>query len=509
MKKILKSCLLILVAVCVSFSFVGCKKKVSPVSINTDNVKSSGGVTTNGGITVVNGDYLYFINGTKDNDGTSIKNNKRAAICRVKYDQSTGKTSGDMEVIIDELAGFANASLNIFGDYLYYTTPCADENYKGEVLYYKTTFHRYDLVNKKSYELFTTELNNKDESIKFAHYIVGEDLNLVVYEKTNQTVTSLKLGKKVTTNYVISEVQDCLLSENYGKVVTTGVKADANSYVFYSKSPKTGDYPNSGKVIYKTSPIEDNSVIISKGKEISFVAIRSGKMLFNYSSAIYMQTITDGNDTISTDNKNCISREVLDKAIYIENYKIVGNGSTAKLVKQEGSVIILYFDSDNANSDNANLSIFQWQENGSNIEINYTDIATISSTKDFEFIGITRIEEITKEDDEKTTEVNEEEKKTFLSVLYKNSSKVYKIRIGEVLEDNTIKIYQPSDVGSSPVKLSDSTLSATNGIFIPEVIDNNLYILAQVDDKNDYLIKVDLTPTKTVSEESELFGITE
>ena len=116
MKKFLKSCLAILAIVCVSFSFVGCKKKVSDTTTNVDNVKLSGGVTTNGGMTVVYGDYLYFINGSKDNDGTSPKDNKRGAICRVKFDMTTGETTGDMEVVIDELAGFSNASLNIFGE---------------------------------------------------------------------------------------------------------------------------------------------------------------------------------------------------------------------------------------------------------------------------------------------------------------------------------------------------------------------------------------------------------
>ena len=118
MRKILKSCLVILAVVCLSFSFVGCKKKVSPTTTNVDNVKSSNGATTNGGMTVVYGDYLYFINGSKDNDGTSPKKNKRSAICRVKYNMATGETEGDIEVVVDELVGFSNGSLNIFGDYL-------------------------------------------------------------------------------------------------------------------------------------------------------------------------------------------------------------------------------------------------------------------------------------------------------------------------------------------------------------------------------------------------------
>ena len=62
---------------------------------------------------------------------------------------------------------------------------------------------RYDLVNKKSHEIYTTQQNNKDETISYAYYVVGESLNLVVYETKNATITSLKIDDKITTNYVV------------------------------------------------------------------------------------------------------------------------------------------------------------------------------------------------------------------------------------------------------------------------------------------------------------------
>ena len=42
------------------------------------------------------------------------------------------------EVVVDDLVGFTYGSLHFFGDFLYYTTPSADVNYKNNVLYYKT-----------------------------------------------------------------------------------------------------------------------------------------------------------------------------------------------------------------------------------------------------------------------------------------------------------------------------------------------------------------------------------
>ena len=69
MKRFFKSFLVVLIAVCVAFPLVACKKKVSPTTTNVDKVKIVNGVSTNGGLTVVHGEYLYFINGEKTNDG--------------------------------------------------------------------------------------------------------------------------------------------------------------------------------------------------------------------------------------------------------------------------------------------------------------------------------------------------------------------------------------------------------------------------------------------------------
>lgn len=499
MRKILKSCLVILAVVCLSFSFVGCKKKVSPTTTNVDNVKSSNGATTNGGMTVVYGDYLYFINGSKDNDGTSPKKNKRSAICRVKYNMTTGETEGDIEVVVDELVGFSNGSLNIFGDYLYYTTPCADENYKGEVLYYKTCFKRYDLVNKKSYLLYTTELNNKDETIDFAYYVVNDTLNLVVYETKNSTIKSMKIDKKVTLNYTISGVTGCTLSENYGKP-TTSASVDANSFVFYTKAPDTYDYPQTGNKVYKTSPVTDDSKLISQGKAISLLSIRSGKLLYSYNKFVYAQAITAGDNVLLTENTNCISRSELTNAIYLENYSLQGKDSTAKLVKSEGSITVLTFD-----STNLYFSVFEWTSSTTAIEDNHTNISLLESAKDFEFIGLTKLEEIVTKDDPETENVNEETKRTVLYALYRESSKVYKVEIAEVVDENTMKV----SIHTEKVKLSDSTLSSTNGLLLPEAVGNYLFILSEDDDKNNYLIKVDLTPTETVDKKSDKFALAE
>lgn len=507
MKKIFKSCLLVLVAVCVSFSFVGCKKKVSPTTTNTENIKSINGVTTNGGMTVVDGEYLYFINGTKANDGKSQNKNKRSAICRVKYDVATGETSGDMEVVVDELVGFTDGSIHIFGDFLYYATPCNGENSAGDVLYFKTEFKRYDLVNKKSYSLYTTELNVESEEVKYAYYVVDSTLNLLVYEKSNATIKSFKIDKKVTQNYEIDTVASCLFADNYGAVTTTGASVDANSFVYYTQTPEAHETPQTGVKVFKTSPVTKNAVKIADGKEIALLSIEAGKLVYSYNNFIYADSITAAEQTLKTENANCISRATLDNAIYLENYKLVENPTKPgrkQLVKAEGHISVLSL---TKATDSAHyFNVFEWTNSSKGPEDNMEEIALLTSVNDFAFIGLTKINELVKEDDEDTTDVNEEVKRDVLYAVFTDSSVVYKVEIAEyTTTEGTLDVSSHSE----KIQISSTKIVANDGLLIPEINGDYLFVLSQDSDNNNYLVKMNLNITENSTKESSKFALEE
>ncbi len=504
MKKIFKSFLLVVLAVSLSFSLVACKKKISATTVDTSKVKTSYGKTTNGGTTVAYGDYLYFINGTKTNDGKSLDKNTRSAICRVKYNVKTGKTSGDMEVVVDDLVGYKNGSLHIFGDFLYYATPCASENSKGDILYNKVDFKRYDLVNKKSYTLYTTQLNNSSETVSYAYYVVGESLNLLVYEATNATITSLKIDKKVKENYVIEEVASCLFSENYGKVTTSGASVDANSYVYYSMAPDKQDAVQTGRKVYKTSPVEKNGVLISQGKDISLLSIRAGKLVYSYGTFIYAQKITSSkNETLATENTNCISFATLDNAIYLENYSLQNHpteNGKMQLKKSEGSISVLAL---TKQTDSAYyINIFEWTSTTDGQDNLTEEIAFLSSAKDFSFIGLATLTEVVTEDDPET-DGDDTVTKDVLYAFFMESSIVYKIEIAEAVKDSTdlnVSGY------SEKIQLSATKVNTNDGLLVPEIIGDFMFILAADDDKNNYLYKVDVTPVENETDNATKFS---
>lgn len=489
MKKFIKCVLSVALVFVVAFSVTGCKKKLSSTTTNTDNVMSVNGKSTNGGTTVVYDGYLYFINGTKTNDGKNAKDNVRGGVYRVSYNEETGEIGSNYEVVVKDLVGYENGSLYFFGDFMYYTTPSADVNYKGDTLYYKTKFMRYDLVHEKSHEIYTTKQNSSDTAMNYAYYVVGDSLNLVVYESTSSTITSLKMGNEVKTNYTIKDVKSCILSENNGKCVTEGKTTDANSYVFYTKAHEESDRVQTGVKVFRTSPASNNSYLIANnGEEISLLAIRNGKLIYSVNENIYAQVISGTDkDVISDQNmSNTISYETFDNVIFIEN--------------EDGSISVLYYYADK------NKSIYQMGiidcENG--INPTNTLITPLNKSEAFELVGTAIISEVITEDDEETTDVDETVKQNVQYVLYIDTKQVYKLEIAREVDGEMV--YSKH---TTPIKLSTTEVASASGLLTAEVIGTNLYIMAAVDGGN-YMHKIDLTvDEEAIIKKATMIGVKE
>lgn len=487
MKKFLKSALSLALVFVVVFSLTGCKKKLSKTTTDTSNVKIVKGESTNGGMTVVYGEYLYFINGTKTNDGTNPKKNKRSGIYRIKYDISSGKTTGDAELVVGDLAGFNNGSLYFFGDFMYYSTPSSEKNSKGTVLYYKTKFMRYDLVNKKSYEIYTTKLNDSKEEITYAYYVVGDSLNLVVYEKNNYSITSIKIGDKMSTNYVISDVRACIMSENNGTCVTSNKDVDANSFVYYTLAHSDSDRVQTGVKVYRTSPTTNNSYLLSdNGEDVALLCIRNGKLIYSVDDIVYVESILGTNtEKLTMTITNAISFKTYDNVIFMEN--------------EDGSISFLYYD-----KDTYQIAIPDWSvdENGQP-EIHNKTISILNKADSFEFVGIATVDEVVVEDDKETEEdetVTEEVK--FL--IYIDSGIAYKLEIARKVGNNFV-----ITEGTEPIKLSTTKVQSANGLIKAEAIGNYLFAMAEDDDKNIYMFKIDLSKKDDSTKKAKFIGVKE
>ena len=146
-----------------AFSFVACgnngkDKFVYPAS----NAKTEG----NGGMSVQKGNYLYFVNGFKSVTSTDItkKTNYNIGSLKVaKLDENGNPVTGDgglkddyYRTITDKLVGYEIADLHIFGDYIYFVSPCLENEYVGgdqvwakkKVVFYRTKINNKGKIEK-------------------------------------------------------------------------------------------------------------------------------------------------------------------------------------------------------------------------------------------------------------------------------------------------------------------------------------------------------------------------
>lgn len=436
MKNFFKIILAMVVCFGAMFGLVACKE---PELSATSN--STTGVVSNGGSVVSYNNYIYFINGTKTNDGTGNKTGKvvQSAIYKAKLDDNGDVL--EMTQVVSSLVGFSNGSIHIFGDFLYYATPNNGKNSKGETLYYQTCFYRYDLVTGASQLLYTTIQNSTDETIDYTYYKFGEKLYLLVYEKSQKTITSIEINNKTNKKVIVNDAESVLFGENFGEVRNAENNSIAENYVFFTRSALETGTVRTGVRVYKIYPDGSGEIKISEGESVSLLTTRNDKLVYSLNSNIYMQSITAGQDTLTFNNNQIISLESYENVIFLE--------------EDDGGVGLLVFEN--------NIIRYLKLNNG---VVPETD--TINNRVVYAFDG----------DDVKATFVATEGD----YVVYMSSNLLYKVKYKNIGENEII----------APEKLSTTTANEADGMLTAEILNGYIYFFNKTDNST-YMYRASMT----------------
>lgn len=433
MKKVLKSIFAVMICAISLFSFTACgKTKYSATTNQTTLVES------NGGISVTHNGYIYFINGTKTNNEDNNKGEiVQGAICKAKLDENGKVVENSTKVIVDRLVGYKDGQLFVFGDFLYYTTPSRDKNKSGTMLYNKTEFRRYDLLNGKDQHIYTTA--GESDTITFAYYKDGENLDLVVYEKTSATLKSIRIGDKMQTLFTEENVKSAIFSDNAGEA-KSGVTSFADQYIFFTLSYDEESAIKTGVRVFKIKADGSNKEKISEGKDVTLLTIRSGRLVYSYDSRIYFSDITTASDTLDFDVNKIISYNSYDNIIFLEDDK--------------NSILVV---------DGDTLRTISWSTGTIVSDIVYS----FSSGDNVKFIDV--------EGD---------------YLYYQYSKSVYKIKYKNATDDK-----------KSPIKLSTTAIDEASDLIAPEL--NGGYIYGMYTDSSSKLTRLYRINTKTPKELNE------
>ena len=353
MKKSIKYVLALVLCLC--FVLVGCTPKLE---------MPKGNIDSNGGSVVMVGDYVYYANtfvdysslsGNANEDKTTNQN----ALYRVKTDEFGYTTRDDddfienIEKVTTKISGFNNSNMFVVGNYLYFTSPNAHKNKKGEDLFKLTTLFRVKLDGTNRQEILSTETTQG----KF--FLVTEETPyLLVFD--NNKIIKLTIGDKLgKIETLVSDVLDVVFPTNYGKL-------DAFYYTTdISEQDKTAGL--SGNYLHKFDLTNNNQSLISRNERetISLVAFEDGKLYYKrldaetkdslYYSNTMQETFENGEkvltavgETTSKDSTtDVISKFSIineDNYVFEYNKKIMLNTETTPLVNEEAKIEKIYGD---------------------------------------------------------------------------------------------------------------------------------------------------------------------
>lgn len=353
MKKSIKYVLALVLCLC--FVLVGCTPKLE---------MPKGNIDSNGGSVVMVGDYVYYANtfvdysslsGNANEDKTTNQN----ALYRVKTDEFGYTTRDDddfienIEKVTTKISGFNNSNMFVVGNYLYFTSPNAHKNKKGEDLFKLTTLFRVKLDGTNRQEILSTETTQG----KF--FLVTEETPyLLVFD--NSKIIKLTIGDKLgKIETLVSDVFDVVFPTNYGKL-------DAFYYTTdISEQDKTAGL--SGNYLHKFDLTNNNQSLISRNERetISLVAFEDGKLYYKrldaetkdslYYSNTMQETFENGEkvltavgETTSKDSTtDVISKFSIineDNYVFEYNKKIMLNTETTPLVNEEAKIEKIYGD---------------------------------------------------------------------------------------------------------------------------------------------------------------------
>lgn len=424
MKKFLKSIFAIMICFVSLLAFAGCNKTTLSKTTNTTE-----GVVSNGGISVTYDGYIYFINGTKTNNADNNQGKLvQGAIYKAKLDEDGKVVEDSYEKVVNRLVGYKDGQIFIFGDFLYYATPCRDKNKSGEMLNEKTEFRRYDLKKKIDQLIYVS--TQSSDTLTYTYYKDGENLDLLVYEKNNATLTSIRIGNKMETLFTKEKVQSVLFSDNNGVNKTENSLADG--YVFFTLSYEENSAIQRGVRVFKIKTDGTGEQKISEGESVTLLTIKAGRLVYSFDSKIYSAKITNGEDTLGFE---------LDDVVCYKNYEDI------IFLEDEANTVLVV--------DNDTLRTISW-ESGRQQTTVITDFANGDNVK---FIGV---------------EGN--------YLYYQYSKSVYKIKFKNATEDEMVEI-----------KLSTTSMDEAADLIAPEINDGYIYgMYTDSSKKTTYLYRINL-----------------
>ena len=223
-------------------------------------------ITSNGGMVVQKGNYLYFVNGyvsaTSNNKMGKVDN---GAIYRAKLTDNklTYDDDGNLlncERVVSKIAGYENGGIYIFGNNLYYASPNTEKNRSdGKVDANLLDFYKINLNGSGNSRIYKSTVSS--DSTQFAFYEIEGTVYLVVYDTEKVVVVNCSNNKQTVVSENVSSV---ILPKVENNNPVNNTISNVESRVYYTRSAKDGE-ENTGKVMCYASINKPSEEVVVEG----------------------------------------------------------------------------------------------------------------------------------------------------------------------------------------------------------------------------------------------------
>ena len=299
-KKVVILVIAVALLVCVLGTLVACESyKASALSkVGDKNAKTE----SNGGLVVKQGDYLYFVNGytgylTDKGKQNWFGNVVKGAIVRVSY--KDGVIGDDYTVVVPKsvMASSDSFGFSIYGNWIYYVSPCADEDRSGAVQTSTLQFMRTKLDGTGTQLILNWDNNSVQYNYTSTALVYFDSSESKLYSKD---LSAKKFKKKDKGKCIAEDVASVYFGKN--ESYTPGqTEASIEEYVFYTKNSEE-DYEY-GNTLYVTDPLGKKTKTVigsdtyTDGKysiKLLTSSVKDGALSIYYTKTSYVGTSSTG-----------------------------------------------------------------------------------------------------------------------------------------------------------------------------------------------------------------------
>ena len=380
------------------FGLVACDNR-TPEEKNFTYPASSDTIYGNGGLAVRKGNYVYFVNGYKSVSTATNKNDTYTvgSLMLMKLGVNGEVVTDDNGLLKDEyyitmsnqLCGYEATNLYIHGDYLYFVSPCL-ENESGDEVWAKerVVFNRIKLdKTSKVEEVYSSGV--KYDQLEYKYYENNGGLYILAWEKgdsyyeDNGSNALIRVDATAKSSVIISnDVTHVVFAENFNEIFFEK-HSSSDSYYYLKQyniaSNVVGNYTSFEKT-FEPKFVSDGKIYITIAHDygsttdikVSTIANKSGfELLYAYSDTVDVSVTPDGAAVVA------VSGNVIKLILSAEKIAIITDDEATSIdIIGYTNGCILYYD------DVSNIKLVSYSNAiaGSSVEI--TTLTSIDAVQE-------------------------------------------------------------------------------------------------------------------------------